>query len=198
VLVEVIVGGLVVAAWHKARGAATITPEEEEMFVGAMEHLQDIPKLRTLADAFEKKRLPIYANLLRKRAELRAATPEVKAQRKAALEKGLASTDPKAVEILANAFEKLTATAAAKKLREHATALRQNSITRSPSQDPRSRDVSNTERPTVMTPVPQEEPQETVEHQDTLPPPVNEEIAEEAVAEVITSPKRRNGALRAG
>ena len=128
-LVEVVILGLVVTAWKKSGNKGQISEEQEKIFINAMEHLtgpESPDKLRKLADSFDKQGLGVHASLLRKRADLKAISfnPERKAAQRAAYDKGMASTKPEAVDRLAEAFERQTATGAAKALREHAAELR--------------------------------------------------------------------------
>lgn len=128
-LIEGTVGLLLIMAYRRANSKEeNPTKEEEAMFLNAMEHLTVPEKLRKLAEAFDKKGYKVRAELLRKRADLRGASPEVKAQRKAILEKALKSKDFVTIEKIARKFESLTATGAAKKLREHAKKLREDAV----------------------------------------------------------------------
>jgi hypothetical protein len=100
-----------------------LTPEREEVFNNAMQHLHDPGRMLNLAKEFEKNGLKAQAHLLRKRAEWRARPEAVKAEHEALYQKALASSKPEGVLMVAQAFENMTATAKAGKLREHAAAL---------------------------------------------------------------------------
>jgi hypothetical protein len=85
--------------------------------------LKDPDKLRILADAFDKCGLKNEGELLRKRATLRTAAPEVKAARKEAYRNAMKTKDPKVARQLADVFEKEGATGAAASLRHMAQGL---------------------------------------------------------------------------
>jgi hypothetical protein len=125
-LVEGTVVLLLLTAWRKAGKKGKITKEREEVYTNALEHLTDPDKLRALADSFEEEGLTIHAAMLRKRADLRGLPEEKKKARKAVYDKALLSINPEAIDKVANAFERETATGAAEKLREHARMLRTN------------------------------------------------------------------------
>jgi hypothetical protein len=110
-------------AWRKAVSKGNFTPERQECYLAALEHLTDPDKLKKLADSFEKEGLYVQATMLRKRGELRGASELVKAQRKAAFDKGMASTKVEGILALAREFEKITATGAAADLRKHAAEV---------------------------------------------------------------------------
>jgi len=101
-----------------------MTPERKKIYEEALKSLKDPVKLEELALGFEKGGCPKQAELLRKRAKLRTLPKDVQKGRKEALKAGYNSTDPKAVETLAAAFEGEGATGAAEGLRVHASALR--------------------------------------------------------------------------
>lgn len=102
----------------------TLTPEREEVYVNALEYLKEPDKLIDLAEAFQKEGLKVQAAVLRARAAWRSRTPEVKAEHDAIYARALASENAPAVLKVALAFEQKSATARAKKLREHAAALK--------------------------------------------------------------------------
>jgi hypothetical protein len=129
-LIPVAIFGLAGTAFvvNKARVAKTeVTPqvaaERAIVFDTAINSCQDTAKLKELADVFEKVGCKPEATALRLRAALRDAPPELKQQRREALNKGLASTNKAGILNLANAFESIGATVAAAKLREHASTL---------------------------------------------------------------------------
>src|SRR5579864_5293509 len=75
-LVEMAFGGLVLLAWRKVRGRKGMTKERRDIYLAALEHLADPKALRELADGYEKDGMPIEAEMLRKRADLRAMPRE--------------------------------------------------------------------------------------------------------------------------
>lgn len=129
-VVPVAVGTLAVAGfgveqWRRRKRAVSVdvAAQRAVVFEVAINSCKDPGKILLLADAFDEAGQGVEADMLRKRAALMSATPEVKAARKEALEKGLASTKKDGVLKLANAFEELGATVAAEKLRAHAGTL---------------------------------------------------------------------------
>lgn len=102
--------------------------------------LTDPVKLNLLADAFDKGGLPDQAKQLRNRANLGSALTDSKsAQYSAILKQALNSTDPDAVDKVADAFDKQGAAATAKLLHDYAAGLRTNSKIQPivvPSQNP--------------------------------------------------------------
>jgi len=126
-LVPLMVVALGGAAWYKtsnSKDKSGLTAERELVYQQALKDVRDPDKLRSLADAYEKEGLKAQADMLRKRATLRALPEEVKAKRRDALRKGLQSSDPAAVEALAKAFEAEGATGASLALRKYAQGLR--------------------------------------------------------------------------
>ena len=101
-----------------------VTTERTLIFETAMNELKDPGKLRKLADVYRKEGLPGHADLLEKRAKLRELPPDIKAARKAAYRKAMASTDAEAVRKLADAYDKEGATGAAASLRKYADSLK--------------------------------------------------------------------------
>jgi predicted negative regulator of RcsB-dependent stress response len=117
-------GGL--AAWKVWKKKHRMTPERKKVYEAALKSLKDPVKLRELATAFDKENLKEEAELLRKRAALRELPADVKAGRRDAFKKGMASKDPTGIETLAKEFEKEGATGAAAALREYAAGLPKN------------------------------------------------------------------------
>lgn len=109
-----------IAAWWRASTKGIETPEREEIFLSALEHLSDPAKLRTLADEYERQGLPVKAVVLRKRAELRALPDNVKKAYRAVVAKALESENVEAITEIATQFENMTATGWARELRAHA------------------------------------------------------------------------------
>ncbi|MGA7119354.1 MAG: hypothetical protein WBY94_04610 [Polyangiaceae bacterium] len=123
-LLEITIGALLFGAWKKSEKKGVLTPEREKVYKAALAELHVPSELRKLADVFEAQGLAVEATMLRRRADLREQTPEQKRARRDAFDKGLASEDVGAVERLADAFESITATGAAKALRKHAEDVR--------------------------------------------------------------------------
>jgi hypothetical protein len=126
-LIEATLLGLAVLSWKKLGKTAEWTPEHEEMYQNALEHLKGaagVRRLREIAAECDKQGHHVKASTLRKRADLRDADEKVKAARRQALEKGLSSTNIQGILRLAEAFEAATATSAARALRERAEFLR--------------------------------------------------------------------------
>jgi hypothetical protein len=111
---------------HKAYKRYTaLTPAREEAFRMAMNaENADPARLRALAAAFEKVGLDKQAKLLRQRAALKEAPPEVKAKRQALFQSALNSKDPDAILKIAAVFEENGATGAAENLRMHAESVK--------------------------------------------------------------------------
>lgn len=89
----------------------------------AINEVKDPAKLRALAATFRSEGMTAEADMLEKRAALQELPPEVKAARKEAFRKGMASTDPVAINALADAFHSQGATGAAENLRTYAAGL---------------------------------------------------------------------------
>jgi hypothetical protein len=89
--------------------------------------LTDPVKINLLADAFDKGGLPDQAKQLRNRANLGNVSQDTQMQRAGILKQALNSTDPNAVDKIADAFEKQGAASTAKLLRDYAAGLRANS-----------------------------------------------------------------------
>jgi len=181
-LVESILLTLVIAAWRKAGQKGQWNPKREEMFQAAMNKLRDPEKLIKLADLLEKDGHHAKAYVMRKRAALRKQTDAQKAQRKEAYEKGMKSEKIDAILALAKAFEDLTATGAAKNLRERATYLRNRNADLEVQQwkkynEKREASQAKEEPPTVPdkpstipAPAPPEEPAPITEDELENPP----------------------------
>jgi hypothetical protein len=112
------------AAWATRKPKGEMTPERTIVYDTALKTVKDPEKLKILSEAFRKEGLTAQADLLQKRATLRELPPDVKEARRAAFRKGMASTDPKAVNELADAFEKEGASGAADALRKYASGLK--------------------------------------------------------------------------
>lgn len=119
-MIYIVVGGLIVAAWYRAANKGKETPERDEIYTEALEHLTDPIRLRKLADVFDKEGLHVKAVILRKRADLRALPYDLKQAHRASFRRGMKSTNIEGILALADEFEKITATGAARDLRAHA------------------------------------------------------------------------------
>lgn len=124
-LLEAALAAVLIKAWHAAGKKGKLTPEREEIYVNALEHLEDPGKLRKLAVVFDSQGLYIYAAMLRRRADLRDLPEETRKARRESFDKGMANwTNADGIERLAAAFEAQTATGAAEALRAHAKEVR--------------------------------------------------------------------------
>jgi len=128
VLIEATVVGLVGLAAYKALrpGKGVMTPKRRLVFQHALNKV-DPPlspdQLLELAEIMDSEQLPAYSEILRKRAAMRAQSPELKAAHRAAYRKARSSSDPLNVRIAANAFESQGKTAIAADLRNYADSL---------------------------------------------------------------------------
>lgn len=101
-----------------------MTPQREEVFNNALEHLKDPERLKKLADVFEQEGLKTQASILRRRAAWRARDQKTKDEHEAIFQKALQSKNVDAILRVALAFEGMTATLKAKQLREHAEKVK--------------------------------------------------------------------------
>lgn len=116
--------GAMGAAWWKVKNRKPkMTPARKRIYTEALRSLKDPAKLKVLADEFEKEGLKHEAEMLRKRAALRAKPEVLKKEHAEAFRKGMASTNPEGVNKLANAFAKTGALAAASRLKQYAKGL---------------------------------------------------------------------------
>jgi hypothetical protein len=172
-LVESVLLTLAIAAWRKAGQKGQWNAKREEMYQGALKKLRDPEKLIKLADLLEKDGHHAKAYVLRKRAQLRATTEEQKKLRRDAFEKGMKSEKIDAILALAKVFEGLTATGAAKALRDRATYLRQRNADAEVKQwkadDAKKAASSDLAPPQVEV---KEEPPTTPDKPSTIPAPV--------------------------
>lgn len=121
--------GMGILGWQllkksNAPGFGMMTPEREEIFRNALEHLQDPKKLQDLAAAFEQQGLKPQGAVLRRRASWRMRDAAKKAEHEAIFQKALASDKIPAILQVARAFEEMTATVKAKQLVEHVEKLK--------------------------------------------------------------------------
>lgn len=116
-----ILGGL--ALFMAKKPPAKMTMERQMLFQKIINSERDPSKLRGYANEFRKDGLTIQADVLEKRAKLRELPADVKAQRKAAFKKAMASTDKASVLKMASIYESDGAIGAAAKLRDYAKGL---------------------------------------------------------------------------
>jgi hypothetical protein len=120
--------GLGIALWlglRKQTGTqfGVLTPQREEVYLNALEFLQDPMKLNELAEHYQQEGLKVQATMLRKRAEWRGRSVTTKAQHEHIFKQAMASTNVHAILGCAEAFEKMTATVKAQRLRDRAKTL---------------------------------------------------------------------------
>jgi hypothetical protein len=101
----------------------TMTPERQAVFALAM-HSTDPNKLGLMADAFQKAGLSEQATALRNRANLPNLSQQIQINRANIVKQSLNSTNPDAIEDVADAFASQGATATADLLRNYAQGLR--------------------------------------------------------------------------
>lgn len=100
-----------------------LTPEREEVYKNALEHLKDPMRLMELAKEFQVTGLKAQAAILRKRAEWRGRTDQQRESHEAIFKKAMQSENIQAILHVAQAFEDMTATVKAAQLRERVTNL---------------------------------------------------------------------------
>jgi hypothetical protein len=125
-LIEATLVGLGILVWKKLGQTKEWTPENEEMYQAALEHLKGeagVAKLYEIADACEKNGHNTKAVALRERAKLRSTPEKVKRERKAVYQKAMQSENIVGILKVAAAFESITATGAAANLRARAAEL---------------------------------------------------------------------------
>jgi hypothetical protein len=125
-LAPVIVIALCGVAYKVSRTSkrGVLSKERKDIFLAAMKSLKDPVKLRMLADTYQAEGLKVEADLLRKRANLRALPKEVQAARRAAFRKCMSSLDADGIDRVAAVYEEQGATGAAEDLRRYARGLR--------------------------------------------------------------------------
>ena len=113
-------------AWRFLYGKqGDMNAERKAAFAVGM-RLTDPVKINLLADAFQKGGLPDQAAQLRNRANLTLLPADIQAQRAAVVKKALNSTNPDAIDMVADAFEAEGATTTGDMLHQYATGLRNN------------------------------------------------------------------------
>jgi hypothetical protein len=110
-------------------GFGAMTPQREEIYKNALEHLQDPAKLKSLAEAFEREGLKAQGAVLRRRADWRSRDENTKKKHEEIFQKALKSKNVAAILEVALAFESMTATLKAKQLRDYADSLKAASAT---------------------------------------------------------------------
>jgi hypothetical protein len=119
---------LLFLAWKKGKKrGGKLSVEEETMFREAFENIRGknaSAMFRKLASGFEKYGHSIHAGLLLRRADYLDRTPEKKAEHEAIITRAMKSRNADAIDAVANAFEKMTATGIARDLRKHAQDVR--------------------------------------------------------------------------
>jgi hypothetical protein len=116
-----------------------MTPARELIFKNLLTSVHDPKKLREMADTYQQQGLRHAAAMLRKKASNQELPADVKAARKEAFRKGMASTDVAGIEALAAAFEAEAAIASAEELRKRAQGLRDKAkivVVESPEPEP--------------------------------------------------------------
>ena len=128
-LIPLLIAGLAAGAAYKVTTSkkGIMTPQRRMIFNAALTKQPPLPsdQLRALATTFDDEGLPAYADVLRKRADIRDLPPEKKEARQAAVKKALSSNDSVAVRAMAGAFDSEGATFTAQKLRDYADGLDQ-------------------------------------------------------------------------
>ncbi len=119
------IGAAIFLAFRNQGGSqfGVLTAEREEVYRNALEFLHDPLKLEELANNYQREGLKVQAAMLRKRAEWRGRSETLRGQHEAIFTKAMESTNVHAILGVAEAFEKMTATAKAKQLRDRAKAL---------------------------------------------------------------------------
>lgn len=123
--------GLVAFLLFKNKGETNfgaLTPEREEVFRNAMEHLLDTRKMLALADAFQRDGLKVQAYLLRKRAEWRSRPDALRKEHETIFHRAMASTNLSAIAQIADVFEAQTATGMATALRQRIQYLQDQAL----------------------------------------------------------------------
>lgn len=129
-----------------------LTPEREDLYNNAMEHLKLPAKLLELADAYEKGGLKVHAKMLRLRAAWRNRSPELRAKHEELFKKAMASENVSGIVQVANAFQAMTATIKANKLFEHAREVQTKKAAQSADMN-----IHNGKSETVPAPAPEAE-----------------------------------------
>lgn len=131
-LIPIFILGLAgTAAWKVSTSKKGImTNDRRKIYEAAMSSNPPLPadQYITLAAAYDNEGLPTYGDALRKRAALLNLPPEVKATRKAAIQKILSSSDSTVARVAANICEGDGAYGSAKTLRDYADALDQAAL----------------------------------------------------------------------
>lgn len=181
-IVETVTIGLIFLAWKNSSQKGVWTPERREMYEAALKELKDPEKLRKLAEHMERAGFPVEANVLRRRADLRAADPAKKEERRQVYEKAMKSTNIAAILRIADMFEAMTATGSAKQLREHARDV-QSGVFQA-QQAAIANKANQKKQPEQQPSAAQKETSASPEPVKATPEPEPEKV--EAVAEVVS------------
>lgn len=124
------VGALLVYAFKKQSGTAfgQVTPEREELFRNAMAHCIDPQKLQKLAEIFRQEGLKVEAAVLRKRAEWRGRSEAKRKEHQEIFDRAMKSESVQSILAVAAAFEDMTATFKANKLRERVQKINEEAL----------------------------------------------------------------------
>ena len=124
------VGALLWMAFKKQSGTqfGAMTPEREELFRNAMAHCVDPQKLAKLADIFRQEGLKVEAQVLKKRAEWRGRSEAKRKEHQEIFERAMKSESAQAILTVAAAFEDMTATFKASKLRERVQKIQEEAL----------------------------------------------------------------------
>lgn len=140
-LIPVLVGGFLLWRFFvNKNNPSVLTPERQAIYNMAMSFTQDPTKLHALATAYEKVGHTTQANALRKRASLPTLPENIKAARQRAFKTALGSSDPDAINSLADVFESEGMGRSAGMLRDYAAGL----------------DAADGVRPVKLPPMPQQ------------------------------------------
>jgi len=131
----IVLGTVLWLAFRRQSGTkfGVLTPERDEVYRNALEHLQDAKRLRALAVEFEKEGLKVQANILRRRADWRDRSPDLRAKHDIIFARAMKSENALAILDVAKAFESMTATVKAGQLRERAEKLREEALSPKPA-----------------------------------------------------------------
>ena len=151
--------GLAVWLMFRKQGESqfgVLTPEREEVYKNALEHLKDPMRLMDLAKEFQTTGLKAQAATLNKRAQWRARTDEQREAHEAIFNKAMNSTNVQAILHVAQAFESMTATVKALRLRDRAKTLLKE-------QAEKAAKAAQQPNGTAKTDIPKNTPPESVE-----------------------------------
>lgn len=161
---------------------AVLTPARDERYRNAMEHCHDPSALLTEAKLFADYGLAAQAALLKRRAEWRGRTDEVKKVHEDTYQKALRSTNVAAILNVAAAFEGWTATKKAAVLRDKARILQQGILQKAAKEAVEAaRTAAEAAKATAVTIEPSKPKEERSNGVATTPIPQNEQTAPNVV-----------------